>query len=169
MTEGSVHKEGSKLVSSWGCLVAQSRLALWDPMDWSLSGSSVPGILQARILEWVAISSSRSLPDPGIEPMSPALQVDSLTLSHLRNLIYSPKYMQQSLTELKGNNNSIRLVGCFRTWFSTMDRTTRQRISEETDVNNAQSQQVSQKRVEQSTQQEQGRCPSQVHTEHFLE
>ena len=35
--------------------------------------SSVHGILQARILEWVAISFSRDLPDPGIEPASPAL------------------------------------------------------------------------------------------------
>ena len=40
--------------------------------------SSVHGILQARILEWVAISFSRDLPDPGIEPWSPALQADSL-------------------------------------------------------------------------------------------
>ena len=43
------------------------------------------GSLQARILEWVAISSSRGLPDPEIEPRSltsPALQVDSLLLSH---------------------------------------------------------------------------------------
>jgi len=36
------------------------------------------GILQARILEWVAMPSSRDLPDPGIEPRSPALQADSL-------------------------------------------------------------------------------------------
>ena len=42
-------------------------------MDCSLPGSSVHGILQARILEWVAISFSRDLPDPGIEPASPAL------------------------------------------------------------------------------------------------
>ena len=40
------------------------------------------GILQARILEWVAKPFSRDLPDPGIEPMSPALQADSLPLSH---------------------------------------------------------------------------------------
>ena len=33
-------------------------LTLWDPIDGSLPGSSVPGILQARILEWVAISFS---------------------------------------------------------------------------------------------------------------
>ena len=37
-------------------LVAQSCLTLYDPMDCSLPGSSVHGILQARILEWVAIS-----------------------------------------------------------------------------------------------------------------
>ena len=37
----------------------QSCLTLCDPMDCSLPGSSVHGVLQARILEWVAISSSR--------------------------------------------------------------------------------------------------------------
>ena len=42
-------------------------------MNYSPSGSSVHGILQARILESVAISFSEDLPDPGIEPGSPAL------------------------------------------------------------------------------------------------
>ena len=41
------------------CLVAQSCLTLCDPMDCSPPGSSVHGILQARILEWVAILFSR--------------------------------------------------------------------------------------------------------------
>ena len=49
--------------------ITQSYLTLGDPMDCSLPGSSVHGILQARILEWVAISYS-DLPNPGIEPMS---------------------------------------------------------------------------------------------------
>ena len=40
-------------------LVAQSCPTLWDPMDCSPRGSSVHGILQARILEWVAIPFSR--------------------------------------------------------------------------------------------------------------
>ena len=40
-------------------LVAQSYLALCDPMDYNPPGSSVLGILQARILEWVAIPFSR--------------------------------------------------------------------------------------------------------------
>ena len=39
--------------------VTQLCPTLWDAMDCSLSGSSVHGILQARILEWVAISSFR--------------------------------------------------------------------------------------------------------------
>ena len=45
-------------------LVAQSCLTLCNPMDCSLSGSSVDGILQARILERVAISSSRGSSRP---------------------------------------------------------------------------------------------------------
>ena len=46
-------------------------------MDCSLPGSFVHGILQARILEWVAIPSPGDLPNPGIEPRSAALKVDS--------------------------------------------------------------------------------------------
>ena len=49
-----------------------------QPMDCSPPGSSVHGILHAIILEWVAIPFSRDLPNPGIKPGSPALQVDSL-------------------------------------------------------------------------------------------
>ena len=65
------------------CLLTKSCPTLCYPMDYSLSGSSVHGVSQARILKWVAISSSRNLPDPGIESASPAWQVDSLLLSHL--------------------------------------------------------------------------------------
>ena len=42
-------------------------------MDCSPPGSSVHGIFQARILEWVAIPSPGDLPDPGSEPASPPL------------------------------------------------------------------------------------------------
>jgi len=42
-------------------------------MDYSLPGSSIHGISQTRILEWVAIPSSGDLPDPGIELSSIAL------------------------------------------------------------------------------------------------
>ena len=41
------------------CVITQSFLTLCSPMDYSLPGSSVHGILQARILEWVAVSYSR--------------------------------------------------------------------------------------------------------------
>ena len=41
-------------------LLAQSCLTLCDPMDYSLPGSSIDGVLQARILEWVALPFSRS-------------------------------------------------------------------------------------------------------------
>ena len=47
-------------------------------MDCSPPGSSVHGILQARILEWVAILFSRDLLDPGFELKSPAFQAESL-------------------------------------------------------------------------------------------
>ena len=46
------------------CSIAQLCLTLCDPMDCSLPGSSVHGILQARILEWVTISSSRGSSQP---------------------------------------------------------------------------------------------------------
>ena len=64
-------------------LVAQSCPTLYDPMGCSPPGSSVHAILQARILQWVAIPFSRDLPDPGIEPGSPALQADSIPLRYL--------------------------------------------------------------------------------------
>ena len=55
------------------CYIAQSCLTFCNPMDSSPPGSSVHGIPQARILEWVAISYSGDLPDPGIKPTSPSL------------------------------------------------------------------------------------------------
>ena len=70
------------------CLVAQLCLTLCDPMDCIPPGSSVHGILQARTLEWVAIPSPGDLPDPGIIPVSPAWQADSLPLNHLGSLFY---------------------------------------------------------------------------------
>ena len=61
-----------------------------QPLDHRLPGSSVHGILQARILEWVAISFPRgSSSNPAVEPSSPALQADSLSLCHAG----SPNYI----------------------------------------------------------------------------
>ena len=65
----------------------QSYLTLSDPMNYSQPGSFVHGILQARMLEWVAISFSTGSSDPGIEPRSPALQTDSLLSEPLGKLL----------------------------------------------------------------------------------
>ena len=60
--------------------VPQPGPILCDPTDCPPPGSSVHGIFQARILESVAISSSKgNLPNPGIKPVSPELQAGSLS------------------------------------------------------------------------------------------
>ena len=68
---------GSKICYSFICVQF-----FWDTVDCSLQGSSVHRILQARILEWVAIPFSKNIPgdvpDSGVEPGSPVLQADSL-------------------------------------------------------------------------------------------
>ena len=56
----------------------QSCPTLCKLMDYSLTGSSVNRILQARILERVAMPPPGDLPDSGIEPEYPTLQADSL-------------------------------------------------------------------------------------------
>ena len=67
------------------CLVTQLCPTLCDPMSCSPPGSSVHGISQASILEWVVISYSRESSQLGdrshVSHKSPALQVDSLLLS----------------------------------------------------------------------------------------
>ena len=69
---------GAEWFSEFCVLVAQSCPALCNPTDCSPPGSSVRGIFQARILEWVAISSSRGSSWPRDRMQSPALQADSL-------------------------------------------------------------------------------------------
>ena len=66
----------------------QLYLTVCNPMDCSLPGSSVLGILWARILEWkkkkeeywrgLPFLSPGGIPNPGIKPRPPALQADSL-------------------------------------------------------------------------------------------
>ena len=76
---------GGNFSSAVGCVLSRQCPTLCDPMDCSPPGSSVHGILQARVLERVAIPSSRDLPNPDIKPVSPAspaLQEDSLLPSH---------------------------------------------------------------------------------------
>ena len=57
-------------------------------MDCSTACSTIHGVSQAKVLEWVPFPSPGDLPDPGIEPASltsPALQMDSLPLGYLRS------------------------------------------------------------------------------------
>ena len=61
---------------------AQLCLTLRDPMDCSPSGSSVHGIFQARILEWVAISSSRGSSQPRIQTQ----------ILHCKQILYHVSY-----------------------------------------------------------------------------
>ena len=73
-------------------LVTQLCPILCDPMDRNPPGSSVHGILQARILKWVAISFSRGSSRPRIEYRSPALQAGSLPTELPGKLIESSLY-----------------------------------------------------------------------------
>ena len=69
-------------------------------MDWSLPGSSVYGFFQARVLEWVAISYFRDLPDPGIEPTSlasPTLVGRFFTISTTWEALDHPYVVSDSL------------------------------------------------------------------------
>ena len=77
-----------------------------DPMDCSPPGSSIHGILQARVLEWVAISFSSILPDPGIQPGSPALQADSLPTELLRKS-YKRRHLNEKPVHLNWRVASI--------------------------------------------------------------
>ena len=68
---------GSRMTKEWSGRSerseSQSCPTLWDPMDYT-----VHGILQTRMLEWVAFPFSRGSLNPGIKPRSPTLWVDSL-------------------------------------------------------------------------------------------
>ena len=75
----TVLSHGGSYLIVWEVKVKSlSRVRLCDPTDCSLPGSSIRGIFQPRVSERVAISFSRDLSDPGIEPGSPALQADVL-------------------------------------------------------------------------------------------
>ena len=82
-------------------LVTQSCLFLCDPTDCSWPGSSVLGILQARILEWISILFSRGSSRPRNRTRSPAWQADALPTEPPRTpssesdgfyLLISPKF-----------------------------------------------------------------------------
>ena len=84
------------------CLAAQSCPTLCDPMDCSLPGSSVPGILQARILEWVAMPCSTGSSQPRDRAQVSSLSQKKFAKLYIRDL---PK-----ITEM---NNRSKVLFCF--------------------------------------------------------
>ena len=89
--------------------VTQSCLTPNDPMDYSLPGSSVPGIFQARALEWGAIAFS--VPWPW-SPNSRVKQQHSLYFSHSQGTASS--YTHGPLPELSMFSRHLRSVICHR-------------------------------------------------------
>ena len=83
--------------------VAQSCPTLSDPMDCSLPGSSVHGIFQARVLEWVAIAFSGSYPYISINGAHPKCQCFDDLGTFIRYLcplpFMTPKVSQAILTQ----------------------------------------------------------------------
>ena len=76
----------------WVSEVAQLCPTLCNPVDWSLPGSSIHGIFQARVLEWVAISfSKRSSLTQGLNPGLPHCRQTLYRLSHLGSQNYNSK------------------------------------------------------------------------------
>ena len=90
---------------------ALSGPALCDPVNGSPAGSFALGIFQARILEWVAMSSSRGSSDPGIRfesPASPALAAGFFTTEPLgKPLVPRVSSFQHRRTLCKSSNSRI--------------------------------------------------------------
>ena len=79
------------------------------------------GILQARILEWVAMSSSGDLPNPGIEPRSPVLQALTLTTTcDFLGQLHLVSTLKQ--TENLAHNKHSVSVTCFKMKFFSVGK-----------------------------------------------
>ena len=79
-------------------------LTLCNPMDCSPPGSSVHGILQARMWEWVALLSSRDLLNPGIKPVS-------LTSPALAGSFFTTEPPGKLLQQLLNNHEKLKSKG----------------------------------------------------------
>ena len=106
-------------------MLLQQCLTLWDPMDHSQPGSCVHGILQARILEWVAMPSSRGSSQPkGWSHISqfPALAGGFFTTSTIQEvhiimeyysiIYYSNIYVMEYYSAIKMNE----IMSSAETW-----------------------------------------------------
>ena len=87
-TEGTYLKIVKAIYDRKESEVAQSCPTLWDPMDYSPPGSSVHGILKARVLEWVAISFSRRPSQPRDQTQVSCIASGHFTVWATREVIY---------------------------------------------------------------------------------
>ena len=106
-------------------LLAQLCPTLCDPMDSSPSGFSVHGISQVKILEWVAISFSKDLPDQRMEPAFLALAGRFFTNSATREAPISSLLIHLSmdtffwvLAIVYNAAMNLGVVYIFELWFS---------------------------------------------------
>ena len=92
--------------------VAQSCLTLFDPMDSSLPGSTIHGIFQARVPEWVAISFSRgsSQTRDWTQGLNPSLQ-------HCRQTLYRLSHQEKETQNLPMVGTEKRDRGTVTGWF----------------------------------------------------
>ena len=104
--KGGMYREERKeivlTICTLACSVTQLCLTLWNPMDCSLPGSSVHGISQARILEWVAISSSRGSSQPRDRTRVSCLAGRFLTTEPPGKPRWDSHLPKSSLSELRG-------------------------------------------------------------------
>ena len=109
-----IGKEEENLSLLAGTKSLQSCTTLCDPMDCSPPGSSVYGILQARILEWVPCPPPGALPNPGIKPisrMSPKLAGRFFTTSATWEALFNmantqPKFWSINISIIPSNEYS---------------------------------------------------------------
>ena len=96
--------------------VTQSCPTLCDPMNYT-----VHGILQARILEWVALPISKDLPNPGIKPRSPTLQADSFPVEPQGKSQTGKTKTGKGRQNWKGNSKPLQ-YSCLENTMNSMKR-----------------------------------------------
>ena len=79
-------------------------------MDSSLPGSSVHGISQTGIMEWLPFPSPGDLPDPGIKAMSPAFAGGFFTTEPLAKLYWEKEESEKKFTGLCGYSLSTSVL-----------------------------------------------------------
>ena len=97
------------------CIHAKSILShptLCNPMDYNLPGSSVQGILQARILEWVAMSSSRGSSQPRDQINLPLC----LLLWQVGSLQLEPQVLSKIISIFTDQTTYVQILNCLSLW-----------------------------------------------------